>query len=49
MGMKLDLNSSRKERRLRVSESRALRRIFVPKREGVIGDFRELHSDDLNS
>jgi hypothetical protein len=31
------------ERRLRVSENRALRRIFEPKRDEVIREWRKLH------
>jgi hypothetical protein len=38
----------REERRLRVSENRALRRIFVPKRgEGTV-EWRKLHNEELN-
>jgi hypothetical protein len=36
------------ERRLRVFENRALRRIFGPKREDVIGECRRLHEEELN-
>ena len=35
----------RKERRLRVSENRVLRRIFWPMRDEVTGDWRELHNE----
>jgi hypothetical protein len=38
----------REERRLRVFESRVLRRIFVPKRDGVTRDWRKLHTEELN-
>jgi hypothetical protein len=38
----------REERRLRVFENRALRRIFVPKREEVTGEWRKLHNEELN-
>jgi len=38
----------RKERRLRVFESRVLRRIFGPKRDEVIGEWRKLHNEELN-
>jgi hypothetical protein len=31
----------REERRLRVFENRVLRRIFVPKREGITGEWRK--------
>ena len=38
----------REERRLRVSENRALRRIFGPKRDEVTGKWRKLHNEELN-
>ena len=40
----------REERRLRVFENRALRRIFGPKRDEVTGEWRKLHNElnDLN-
>jgi hypothetical protein len=38
----------REEHRLRVFESRVLRRIFGPKREGVTGELRRLHNEELN-
>ena len=31
-----------------VFENRALRRIFEPKRDGVIGEWRKLHNEELN-
>jgi hypothetical protein len=34
----------REERRLRVFENRVLRRIFVPKRDEVTGEWRKLHN-----
>jgi len=37
----------RKERRLRVFESRVLRRILGPKREEVAGEWRRLHNEEL--
>jgi hypothetical protein len=37
------------EHRLRVYENRVLRRIFVPKRDGVRGEWRKLHNDEINS
>ena len=36
------------EHRLRVFENRVLRRIFGPKRDGVTGEWRKLHNDELN-
>ena len=36
------------ERRLRVLENRALRRIFGPKRYEVTGEWRNLHNEELN-
>ena len=38
----------REERRLRVFESRVLRRIFGPKRKEVAGEWRKLHNEELN-
>jgi hypothetical protein len=34
----------REKHRLRVFENRVLRRIFGPKRDGVMGDWKELHN-----
>jgi hypothetical protein len=39
----------REERRLRVFENRVLRRIFVPKRNEVTGEWRKLHSEELHN
>jgi hypothetical protein len=36
------------ERRVRVFENRALRRIFGPKTDEVTGEWRKLHSEELN-
>ena len=38
----------REEHRLRVFESRVLRRIFGPKRDRVTGEWRKLHNEELN-
>jgi hypothetical protein len=38
----------REELRLRVFENRVLRRIFGPKRDDVIEEWRKLHSEELN-
>jgi hypothetical protein len=38
----------REERSLRLFENRVLRRIFVPKRDGVTGEWRMLHNKELN-
>jgi hypothetical protein len=38
----------REERRLRVFENRVLRRIFGSKRDEVAGEWRKLHSEELN-
>ena len=38
----------REEHRLRVFEKRILRRIFGPKRDGVTGEWRKLHNEELN-
>jgi hypothetical protein len=37
----------REECRLRVFENRVLRRIFGPKRDEVIGEWRRLHNKEL--
>jgi hypothetical protein len=38
----------REEHRLRVFENRVLRRIFGPKKDGVIGEWKRLHNEELN-
>ena len=38
----------REEHRLKVFENRVLRRIFGPKRDGVTGEWRKLHNEELN-
>ena len=38
----------REEHRLRVFENRVLRRIFGPKRDGLTGEWRKLHNEELN-
>jgi hypothetical protein len=38
----------REEHRLRVFENRLLRRIFVPKRDEVMGEWRKLHNKELH-
>jgi hypothetical protein len=38
----------REEQRLRVFESRVLRRIFWPKRDELTGEWRRLHNEELN-
>jgi hypothetical protein len=37
----------REERRLKLFKSRVLRRIFGPKRDEVIGDWRKLHNEEF--
>ena len=37
----------REEHRLRVFENTVLRRIFGPKRDGVTGEWRKLHNEEL--
>jgi hypothetical protein len=39
----------REEHRLRVFENRVLRRIFVPQRHEVTGDWRKLHNEELHN
>ena len=36
------------EHRQRASENRVLRRIFRPKRDGLTGEWRKLHNEELN-
>jgi hypothetical protein len=36
------------EHRLRVFESRVLRRIFGPKRDEVTGEWRKFHNEELH-
>jgi hypothetical protein len=38
----------REEYRLRVFENRVLRRIFGPKRDEVMGEWRKLHNEELH-
>jgi hypothetical protein len=38
----------REEHRLRVFENRVVRRIFVPKRDEVTGEWRKLHNEELH-
>ena len=38
----------REERRLRAFENRVLRRIFGAKRDGLTGEWRKLHNEELN-
>ena len=38
----------REERRLRVFANRVLRRVFVPKRDEVTGEWGKLHNEELN-
>ena len=38
----------RREKKLRVFENMVLRRIFVPRRDEVTGEFRRLHNEELN-
>ena len=38
----------REERRLRLLENRALRRLFGPKRDQVTGEWRRLHNEEFN-
>jgi hypothetical protein len=39
----------REDKRLRVLENRVLRRIFGPKRDEVMGDWRKLHNEELHT
>jgi hypothetical protein len=39
----------REEHKLRVFENRVLRRIFGPKRDGVMGGWRKLYNEELHN
>jgi hypothetical protein len=39
----------REQRKLRVFENMVLRRIFGPRRDEVIGEWRRLHNEELNN
>jgi hypothetical protein len=39
----------REEHRLRLFENRMLRRIFVPKRDEVMGEWRKMHSGEVHN
>jgi hypothetical protein len=39
----------REEHKLRVFENRVLRRIFGPKRDDVMGEWRKLHNEELHN
>jgi hypothetical protein len=45
--VKLGLLTLREEHRLRVFENRVLRRIFGPKTDEVMGEWRKLHNEEL--
>jgi len=38
----------REERKLRMFENRVLRRIFGPRRDDVMREWRRLHNEELN-
>ena len=40
--------TSRKQRGLKVFDNRVVRRIFGPKREEATGEWRKLHTEELN-
>ena len=42
------LPTLREERKLSVFENRVLRRIFGPRRDAVMGEWRRLHNEELN-
>jgi hypothetical protein len=49
MGAKLGLLALKEEHRLRVFESRMLRRIFGPKRYEVTENWRKLHNEEIHN
>jgi hypothetical protein len=46
-GCEIRLLTLKEERRLRVFEKRALKRIFGPKRDEIIGEWRKLDNERL--
>jgi hypothetical protein len=44
----LTLREEHEEHRLRVLDNRVLRRIFVPKRDEVTGEWKKLHNKELH-
>ena len=48
IGLLAYVSHLREEHRLRVFENRVLRTIFGPKRDGVTGEWRKLHNEELN-
>jgi hypothetical protein len=38
----------REEQRLRVFQNRVLKRIYGPKKDGVTGEWRKLHNEELH-
>jgi hypothetical protein len=49
MGVKLGSPILREEHRLSVFDNRVLRKIFGPKLDEVIGEWRKLHSEELHT
>jgi hypothetical protein len=49
MGVETWSLTLKEEHRLREYENRALRRIFGPKRDEVIGGWRKLHNEELHN
>jgi hypothetical protein len=49
MAVKHGLLTVREEHKLRVFENRVLRRIFGPKKDGVMGGWRKLHNEELHN
>jgi hypothetical protein len=47
-GSETSVLTLREEHRLRVFENRLLRKIFGPKRDEVIGEWRKFHYEELN-
>ena len=47
MGVKLGLLHCGRKRRLRLFDNRVLRGIFGPRRDGVTGEWRKLHNEEL--
>jgi hypothetical protein len=49
MGVKLGSLTLKEEHRLKVFVNRVLTRMFGPKREEVVGNWRRLHNEELHN
>jgi hypothetical protein len=49
MGVKLGLITFKEEHKVRLIETRLLRRIFGPTKDEVTGDWRKFHDEELHN